>query len=408
MKYDFDRIVDRKCTNDLKWHSEAVESYLHVPVPKDMIPMWLADMDFACPPGVVEAMKERCGKEIFGYCAPMGNFMRAVCYWQKERHGLNARPEWISAIPSVVAGINVAIRAFTQEGDGVIIQQPVYDPFAEIVERCGRKVVNNALLCRDHYYTMDLERLREQAALPENKLLILCSPHNPVGRVWTKEELKQAADICMENHVLMVVDEIHSDLVLYGNKHLPLLSLDKAYQDHVIMLTSPGKTFNVAGLKMSVALIPNCDLKKAFDKMVLNLSLDVRNTFGIESIIHCYKQENVEWLEQMLAYIQENIDFIYDYVKEFLPGVTFRKPEGTYLVWLDFSETGLSDEKIMKNIILGTGVICVPGVWFGPGGEKHIRFNTACPRSMVEEALKRFEAALKQAQEDEYGRTNKG
>lgn len=394
VKYDFDRIVDRKCTNDLKWHSKAVESYLHVPIPEDMIPMWLADMDFACPPGVVKAMKERCDKEIFGYCAPMGNFMQAVCYWQMERHKLKVSPGWISAVPSVVAGINVAIRAFTEEGDGVIIQQPVYDPFAAIVKRCGRKAVNNALRCRDNYYTMDFEQLSQQAALPENKMLILCSPHNPVGRVWTKEELKRVADICIENDVLIVVDEIHSDIVFSGNRHYPLLGLDKKYQEHVIMLTSPGKTFNVAGLKMSVAIIPNRKLKDAFDQMILNLSLDVRNTLGVESIIHCYKQENIDWLEQMLAYVQQNIDFTYDYVREHLPGVTFQKPEGTYLVWLDFTETGLSDERIMKDIILGTGVICVPGPWFGPGGEKHIRFNTACPGSMVAEALQRFEKAL--------------
>lgn len=396
MKYDFDRIIDRKCTNDLKWHSKAVESYLHTPVPEDMIPMWLADMDFACPPHVVEAMKARCDKEIFGYCAPMGDFMKAVCYWQWERHGLKIEPEWISAIPSVVAGINVAIRSFTKEGDGVIIQQPVYDPFAAIVGRCKRKVVNSALLVRDNYYTMDYELLEQQAADPETRLMILCSPHNPVGRVWKREELEKAADICIRHNVLLLVDEIHSDFTLYGNRHYPLLSLKKEYREHVIMLTSPGKTFNVAGLKMSAAIIPNGELKKAFDEMVLDMSMDVRNTFGVESVIHCYRQENIEWLEQLLAYVQGNIDFTYEYVKKHLPNVTFRKPEGTYLVWLDFSDTGLSDETIMQKVLLGTGVICVPGVWFGPGGEGHIRFNTACPRSMIEDALKRFEGALKQ------------
>lgn len=397
MNYNFDRIIDRKCTNDLKWHSEAVESYLHTSVPEQMIPMWLADMDFACPPHVVEAMRERCDKEIYGYCAPMGGFMEAVCFWQRERHGLNVEASWISAIPSVVAGINVAIRTYTKEGEGVIIQQPVYDPFAAIIGRCGRKVVNNALLVQDNYYTMDYELLEQQAAAPENKLMILCSPHNPVGRVWKREELERAADICIRHQVRLVVDEIHADFVLYGNRHYPLLSLKREYRDHVIMLTSPGKTFNVAGLKMSIAIIPNKELKKQFDEMVLNMSLDIRSTFGVESVIHCYRQENIEWLSQMLSYVQDNIDFTYRFVEEHLPDVTFVKPEGTYLVWLDFSGTGLSDAAIMEKVILGTGVICVPGSWFGPGGKGHIRFNTACPRSMVEDALKRFEAALKQA-----------
>lgn len=395
MEYNFDRIVDRKSTNDLKWHSKAVESYLHVPIPDNIIPMWLADMDFACPPGVVEAMKGRLSKEIFGYCAPMSSFVKAVCYWQKERHGLNVGPDRISAIPSVVAGINIAIRAFTEEGDGVIIQQPVYDPFETIVKRCRRKVVNNALINNHNYYTMDYNLLEKHASDPGNKLMILCSPHNPAGRVWKKEELIKAADICIKNNVLLLVDEIHSDIVFYGNRHYPLLSLKKEYQNHVIMLTAPGKTFNVAGLKQAIAVISNKKLKKAFDKTLLSLSLDIRNTFGIESVIHCYKQENIEWLEQLLAYIQKNIDFTFEFVNKHLPGVTFIKPEGTYLIWLDLTGTGMTDEDIMKNVVLGTGVICVPGIWFGPGGQGHIRFNAGCPKSMIEDALRRFEAVLK-------------
>lgn len=396
MKYDFECLIDRKDTNDLKWHPKAVESYLKVPIPDDMIPMWLADMDFACPPEVVEAMRNRCDKKIFGYCAPMKSFMEAVCYWQKARHDFEVNPAWISTVPSVVAGINVAIRAFTAEGDGVIIQQPVYDPFATLVKRCKRRLVNNGLKSSDNYYTMDYELLEQQAADPTNKLMILCSPHNPVGRVWKEEELTRVADICIRHQVLLVVDEIHSDLVLGGNKHIPLLSLKEEYREHVVMLTSPGKTFNVAGLKMSVAVIPGREYKKAFDEMVLNMSLDIRNTFGVESVIHCYKEENIPWLEQLLSYLQGNVDVAYEFVTERLPGVSFRKPEGTYLIWLDFSNTGLTDEEIMKKIVLGTGVICVPGTWFGPGGEGHIRFNTACPRHIIKDALRRFEAVLKQ------------
>ncbi|MDO5418380.1 MAG: MalY/PatB family protein [Lachnospiraceae bacterium] len=396
MAFDFDRKIDRKCTNDLKWHSKAVESYLHVPVPDEMIPMWLADMDFACPPGVIEAMKARCDKEIYGYCAPMANTMKAVCFWQKERNGLEVNPAWIGVLPSVVAGINVAIRAFTDEGDGVIIQQPVYDPFEKLVCRCRRTVVNNGLTGKDNYYEMDFDLLEKQASDPKNKLMVLCSPHNPVGRVWRADELERVMDICIRNHVLVVVDEIHSDLIFYGNHFHSLLGLNEAYRDHVVMLTSPGKTFNVAGLKAAVSIIPNPELKAAFEEMVLNLSLDVKNTFGIESLSACYTKENEEWLEELKAYIQGNIDFVYDFVREHMPMVKFRKPEGTYLVWLDFSETGLSDDVIMRDVVLGKAVICVPGTWFGPGGEGHIRFNTAGPRSLLKEALERFEEALKE------------
>lgn len=395
MEYDFDCMVDRKSTNDLKWHSKAVEAYLKVPVPEDMIPMWLADMDFASPPGVVAAMKARCDKQIFGYCAPAEQSIEAVCRWQKRRNDWDLCPSWIGVLPSVVAGINTAIRSFTREGDGVIIQQPVYDPFFTIVKRCGRNVVNNGLIQTEDGFEMDFDLLDRQASEPNNKLMILCSPHNPVGRVWTKEELVRVTDICIRNKVLVVVDEIHSDMILYGNRFHSLLSLNQEYKKHVIMLTSPGKTFNVSGLKAAIYVIPDETLKKEFDEMILNLSLDVKNTFGVESFAACYREENEEWLSQLLHYIEGNIDFVSDYLKTHMPMVRVKKPQGTYLMWLDFTLTGLSDEELMRDVVLGTGVICVPGTWFGPGGEFHIRFNTACPRSMLREALERFECALK-------------
>lgn len=394
MKFDFDRKVDRKCTNDMKWNSKAVESYLHVPIPEDIIPMWLADMDIACPLAVQEAVIERAKKEIYGYCAPTPEFMKAVCFWEKERHNFEIEPSWIGDIPSVVAGINVAIRTLTEEGDGVIIQQPVYDPFETIVKRCKRTVVNNALICKDGYYTMDYELLEEQAKNPKNKLMILCSPHNPAGRVWKAEELIKVADICIANGVKIVVDEIHSDIVFSGHKHYPLISLKDEYKDNVIMLTSPGKTFNVAGLKMAISIITNEEIRNKFNDTKLAMSLDVRNTFGIEAIIYCYKKENIEWLEELLRYIEGNADFVCEYVEKNMTDVKFRKPEGTYLGWLDMSGTNISDEEIMKDIILGTGVICVPGNWFGPGGEGHIRLNMGCPREMLKDALDRFTNAL--------------
>ncbi|MGL5436797.1 MAG: MalY/PatB family protein [Lachnospiraceae bacterium] len=394
MNYDFDRIVDRKNTNDIKWHSKAVESYLRVPIPEDIIPMWLADMDFACPPGLVAAMRERCDKEIFGYCSPMESFMHAVCYWQQEQHGFTVDPGWLGVIPTVVAGINVAIRAFTEEGDGIIIQQPVYDPFSSIIQRAGRTVVNNALLSEDNYYTINFPELEQMAADPRNKMMVLCSPHNPVGRVWTKDELIRIADICRDNDVLLVTDEIHSDLVFYGHTHHPLLALKPEYQDHVIMLTSPGKTFNVAGLKMAVSIIPNPDYKKAFEAMTIALSLDIKNTFGIESVIYCYTAEGAAWKDELVTYIEGNFEMASAYLEQNLPTVKFVKPEGTYLIWLDFTDTGLSDEELLQKVILKSGVICVPGTWFGPGGERHIRFNAGCPRSIMIEALKRIEEAV--------------
>lgn len=394
MKYDFDRIVDRKQTNDMKWRAKAVGSYLHMDIPENMIPMWLADTEFPCAPVIVEALKNRVEKEIFGYCAPMESFYRAVCYWQKLRFNWEVKPEWITYIPSVVAGINIAIRAFSKEGDGVIIQQPVYDPFASIVKNDNRRVVNNGLVCRDGHFEMNLEELEELASRPENTMMILCSPHNPTGRVWKKEELTKAADICLKHHVMLVSDEIHGDIVYQGHTHYPLLSLDGRYAEHFIHLAAPGKTFNVAGLKASMSIIPNQSVREAFVKTQIAMSLDVKNTFGIESVIAAYTPEGAEWAEQEVTYMQENVNYVEEYLKEHMPGVTMIRPEGTFLCWLDLSGLHLGDQELFQRIVLDAAVICVPGPWFGPGGEEHFRLNIGCPRSILTEALERMRKEL--------------
>lgn len=394
MNYDFDRKVDRKATNDMKWHAKAVSSYLHRPVPEDMIPMWLADTDFACAPVIVEALKKRVEQEIFGYCAPMESFYKAVCYWQKTRFGWDVEPGWITYLPSVVAGINIAIRTFSKEGDGVIIQQPVYDPFASIIKNSNRKVVNNQLLCQNGRFEMNLAELEQLAAQPENTMMVLCSPHNPVGRVWTVEELTAVAEICLKHNVLLVSDEIHGDIVYDGHKHHPLMSLDMRYAQNFVHLTAPGKTFNVAGLKASISIIPNEQLRSAFCKTQVAMSLDVKNTFGIESVIAAYTPEGAQWADQEVAYMQRNVDFVQAYIQEKMPGVTMIRPEGTFLCWLDLSQLKLGDEEIFKRVTLDAAVICVPGPWFGPGGEEHLRLNVGCPRSMLEEALDRIRTEL--------------
>lgn len=394
MKYDFDRKVDRKQTNDMKWHSEAVASYLHREIPEEMIPMWLADTDFACAPVIVEALKKRVEKEIFGYCAPMKSFYQAVNYWQKMRFGWDVKAEWITYLPSVVAGINIAVRTFTEEGDGVIIQQPVYDPFATIVKNDNRKVVNNGLVIRDGRFAMNLEELEMLAACPENKMLVLCSPHNPTGRVWTKEELTAVAEICLKHNVMIVSDEIHGDIIYEGHRQYPILSLDERYEQNFIHLTAPGKTFNVAGLKGSISIIPNKDIRDAFVKTQTAMSLDVKNTFGIEAVIAAYSPEGAEWARQEVAYMQSNVDFLEEFVKENMPGASMIRPEGTFLGWLDLSGLGLGDEEIFKRVVLEAAVICVPGPWFGPGGEEHLRINVGCPRSMLKEAMERIRSVL--------------
>lgn len=394
MKYDFDRTVDRRCTNDMKWHSKAVSSYLNCEIPEEMIPMWLADTEFACAPEIVESIKARADKEIFGYCAPMESFYRAVCYWQKKRFGWDVDPSWINVMPTVVAGINIAIRTFSKEGDGVIIQQPVYDPFASIVKNTGRKVVNNGIRLEGRKYVMDFAELEYLASKPDNKVMILCSPHNPMGRVWTEEELHRVADICLRHDVMLVSDEIHGDIVYNGHQHYPLLSLDKQYQDHFILLTAPGKTFNVAGLKVSMSIIPNADVRNAYVKTQIAMSLDVKNTFGIEAVIAAYTPKGAEWVDEELAYLEKNVDFMEAFVREEMPGAAMIRPEGTFLCWLDLTGLNLTDEEILQRVIKEAAVICVPGPWFGPGGERHIRVNIGCPKELLSEAMNRIKQAI--------------
>lgn len=391
---EFDRRFDRAHTNDLKWRREGVEAYLSEPVREDMIPMWIADTDFGCMPEIVEAVKKRADHGLYGYCAPGKEFYSAIAFWERERFGWQIDPGWITPLPSVVSGVNVAVRAFTNEGDGVIVQTPVYDPFMNIVERTGRKPVYNCLKQENGRYCMDYEGLEQLAAKPENRMLILCSPHNPVGRVWTREELCRLAEICLRNDVIIVTDEIHSDIVYSGHRHFPLLSLDERYAQRFIHLSAPGKTFNVPGLKMSYSIIPNEQMRHAFNEMQLAMSLDIRNTFGVECIPACYTPAGVAWLGRLIAYLEENVNLVESFVREELPGVHMERPEGTFLCWLDFSRFGLSDKELLDRVNLKAGVVCVPGAWFGEGGEHHLRLNIGCQREVLKTALERIKLAI--------------
>lgn len=388
-KYNFDRQVDRTCTSDLKWNRDHMKAY-HYDAPDDMIPMWLADTDFACAPVIVNALRERVEKEIYGYCAPCKAFFDAVIYWEKLRFGWDVTATWISTMPSVVGGINAAVRAFSDLGDGVIIQTPVYDPFMKIVMRSGRTMVNNQLVCTDGHYTMNFDELEMMAAEPRNKVMVLCSPHNPVGRVWTPEELRRVAEICLRNHVVLVSDEIHSDIVYSGHKHSPILSLDKRYEQNFIHLSAASKSFNIAGLKFSVAIIPNEELRKRFIDSQLAISLDVKNTFGIEGTQAAYSPEGNEWLNEEVAYMEANANFAVEYIQANFKKITVRKPEGTFLLWLDYRGLGLTDEEFIRKVNMEAGVISISGAQYGKGGEQHLRVNIGTTRKNLQDALERI------------------
>lgn len=393
MKVDFDRAIDRKLTNDMKWHSAPVTGYLGVSVPEDMIPMWIADTDFASPQIVIDAIKDRAAKEIYGYCAPQKGYYDALAYWYEAQFGWAIDPKWVCITPTVVAAINIAIRAFTSVGDGIIIQQPVYDPFASLVQKTNRTVVNNALVCKNGRYEMDYELLEKQASDPNNKLMVLCSPHNPVGRVWERDELLKLDEICRRNNVIVVSDEIHSDIVFTGHPHTVYSTLSDETAANTILCTAPGKTFNLAGLKISNVFIVNEQIRTAFTTQQLAMSLDVRNTFGIEAVPAAYSPQGKEWLDQLLVYLEKNNNLVVQEVAK-MQGVTVYKPEGSFLCWLNFSGTGLSDKELLQRIVLEKAVICVPGSWFGKDGEHHLRLNTGCTKATLTEALKRIREAL--------------
>lgn len=389
MKIDFDRPIDRSVTSDLKWRPEGLKGYLPITASKNMIPMWIADMDFACPPCVVEAVKARAEQEIYGYCTTKPEYFAALSWWFGKRFGYEVKPELVSLAPTVVMAINMAIRAFSKEGDKVILQQPVYEPFAGLVAKTGRQMVNNGLVYRDGRYEMDFDLLEQQAADPDVKLMILCSPHNPVGRVWTKEELARVGEICKRNNVFVISDEIHSDIVYAGHAHTPFALASDA--PHIVC-TAPGKTFNVAGLRISNVICQTAEIKKQYDAVLNAYSVSGTSTFGLEAVRAAYSQDGEEWLNQLLEYLTGNVAVVEQWCAAH--GVGFTRPEGTFLCWIDLSAVGMTDKDVMQKIICGEEVVCVPGPWFGPGGEGHLRLNIGCTRATLKAALARIEKTL--------------
>lgn len=394
MSYDFDREIDRVHTNDLKWRVGPIKGYLGIDVSEDVIPMWIADMDLACAPVVVDAVRQRAEKEIYGYCAPGETYYKAVRGWFLTRDNWTIEEDWITVVPSIVAGINIAIRAFTNPGDKVIIQQPVYDPFEEQIKLTGRVMANNQLVLRNHRYEMNLEELETLASDPDTKLMVLCSPHNPVGRVWTEKELQAVGEICLRHDVIVVSDEIHSDIVYSKSRHLPFLTVNPSFAKNAIVCTAPGKTFNISGLKMSNLLIPDPGLREQFVKQQKSMALTINNTFGVETMDAAYSPKGREWLEELLVYLEGNADMVEQYVDQHLPKVSMIRPEGTFVCWLDCSKAGMEDDVLIRRLAEEAKVVCVPGGWFGEAGNRHLRVNIGCTRKTLREALERMGKVL--------------
>lgn len=395
--YNFDEIIDRTKTNDLKWNSEITKAMIGCHLEDDTIPMWIADMDFKCPPCILERLKERLEQGILGYCSPRGKYYEAIMTWLKKRHDWEVKKEWIVTSPGIVPALNVAIRAFTNYGDKVLIQQPVYDPFKETIRKTGRIPVNNPLILhKNGTYEMDYKGLENLLSKEKIKLMILCSPHNPVGRVWKQEELQKLGEICKKYGVFIISDEIHSDMVYHQYKHIPICKVNETLEQCTMVCTAPSKTFNVAGLKCSNIIIPNIEYREKFVKTRDEMGLNINSTMAIEVVPAAYCKEGEIWLDEVIGYIEENVKMVQSFLKERLPMITMTKPEGTFLLWLDFSKVSEDENEILKLLNDKAKVAVVPGSWFGEEGRNYIRFNIAYPRSILEKALLNIEQAIKQ------------
>ena len=396
MEYNFNRFIDRRDSFSLKWSKEALQMVFKKD-DDDLLPLWVADMDFECPKPVVDALKKEADGCVYGYnWHGTPKYFDAVTGWMDRRHQWKVDPKWIVYSPGIVPAINMMVQTYSNIGDKIIVQPPVYYPFFSAVTANGRKLLLNQLHYENQKYTFDFEDFEEKAKDPLTKIFILCSPHNPVGRVWTREELKKLGDICLEHDILIISDEIHHDLVLPGNKHTVFSTISEELEQKTIVCTAPSKTFNLAGLQVSNIIIPNEKMRQSFINTIVHKNgIGIPNSFGIVAMIAAYN-EGEEWLEQVLRYIDSNFEYLKDFIRSKVPIVKYIEPEGTYLAWLDFNSLGLNDEEL-KNVILNKANIALDGgKLFGAGGEGFQRINVACPKSILEETMQRIKKAIDQ------------
>ena len=389
MQYDFDTPIDRTHTWSIKHDFKKENGKAD-----DILPLWVADMDFRSPDSVVEALKKAVDHGIFGYSRADESYFDAVAAWYQKRHHLTLQPEWMTCTPGIVFALSIAVRAFSQEGDAVLIQPPVYHPFSRAILRNKRTLVENPLVLKDGHYEMDLEDL-EQKVLDEHvKLMILCNPHNPVGRVWTREELTALADICLRHHVYVISDEIHGDFVWRGHEQTPYASISEEACLHSMMCTAPSKTFNLAGMATSNLFIPDPEMRRKFRSELLDVGQENMNRLGLFACRAAYEGGG-EWLDQLIGYLAGNLALVRDFCKNRVPQIQLVEPEGTYLAWLDCRELGMTDDELMAFFSDEAKVWLDPGTHSGEQGSGFLRFNLGSSRSVIAQALDQIEAAWK-------------
>lgn len=381
---DFDTVIDRKGTRSLKYDFAVRRGK-----PKDVLPLWVADMDFQTSSYITDALEDMVKHGVFGYSESEEHYFGAVQNWMERHYNWHVKESWMTKTPGIVFALAMAVKAYTQENDAVLIQPPVYYPFKEVVEDNHRRLVNNTLvLGGDGTYTIDYEDFEKKIIEENVKLFILCNPHNPVGRVWTKEELERLGDICLKHGVFVVSDEIHADFV-FERKHTVFSEVKEAYRDISIICTSPSKTFNIAGLQISNIFISNPEKATAFRRQVAAAGYSQVGLPGLVACEAAYRHGD-EWLEGVLAYIKANAEFTRAYLQEHLSRVKMTKLEGTYLVWLDFRDYGLTDKELDEKILNQAGLWLDSGAVFGKCGEGFQRINIACPRKTLQQALDRL------------------
>ncbi len=387
LKYDFNQVLDRKDSNSIKWNMGKMEYGTD-----DILPMWVADMDFKVADEILNALREPTDHGIIGYDLLPDSFFNSIINWIYNKYKWNVEKEWISFIPGIVPGISVATNAFTKEDDEILIQPPVYHPFYRVAENNGRKIVENPLKLNNEKYDMDFQDMKDKIT-ERTKLAVLCSPHNPVGRVWTRDDLEEFGNTCIDKGLIIVSDEIHCDLTFKGHEHIPTAAISEDLAMNTITLMAPSKSFNIPGLFASVAIIPNKDIRNKFNKKLEQLELTHANTFSVAGFTAAYNHGG-QWLEQALKYMEENADYAVEFINENIKGVKTYKPEGTYLLWLDFNELAKTPEELNNLLIEKGKVMLNNGEMFGHGGQGFFRLNIGCPRKTLEDGLKRIKQAV--------------
>ncbi len=389
MKYNFDELIDRSNSGSTKL--EMLEPLFGS---KDLIPLWVADMDFKSPPPITDALRKRVEHGLFGYTVQPEAFTGSFTRWLERRHRWKVEKDDVVFVPGVVKGFIFAIDEFTDKGDNIIIQPPVYHPFRIVTNSLGRNVVNNPLILENGQYRMDFDGLREIVSAKECKMLILCNPHNPGGRVWLPEELEELAEICFNNNILVVSDEIHSDMALPGYTHTPFATVSREARENCITLMAPSKTFNIAGIVSSFAVITNKEIKDRYLSLIKPRGFNEGTLFAYTATCTAY-EECGEWLDQMLEYVQGNVDYVNAYLQENIPLIKAIMPEASFLVWLDCRLLNLPQPDLVKLFVEEAGLALNDGAIFGMGGEGFMRLNVGTSRKVLEKALRNLKKAVK-------------